>query len=242
MGSSRHGSKAFREANVVATRRVAEEAAKAGVRRFVFLSSIKVNGEGGGPEPYRADDAPQPVDPYGQSKLEAERMLREFCTRSAMELVIIRAPLVYGPGVRANFRRLMRLAEIGLPLPLRSIENRRSLISVWNLASFIELCLTHPRAAQQVWLISDGEDLSTPDLLRRLSRLFHRRDRLFPFPPRLLQRFATMVGIGAEMRRLCESLTLDSAPARECLAWRPAVTVDEALARTVDAYSSARGK
>ncbi|MGO9514254.1 MAG: NAD-dependent epimerase/dehydratase family protein [Steroidobacteraceae bacterium] len=231
---------AYREVNVSGSRFVAEQAARAGVRRFVYLSSIKVNGEGGAATPYRAEDAPNPLDLYGRSKWEAEIALRDLCHRSGMELVIIRPPLVYGPRVRANFNRLMHLASLGVPLPLGSIDNRRSLVNVWNLADFIETCMTHPRAAGNTFLISDGEDLSTPQLLRKLSGLMHRPSRLFRFPPRALLHVARLIGFGPEMRRLCESLRLDSTPARERLEWQPVVSLDEGLARTVAAYREAR--
>jgi nucleoside-diphosphate-sugar epimerase len=210
------------------------------VRRFVYLSSVKVNGEGGEPAPYRAEDAPNPLDDYGRSKRDAEIALRDLCARSGMELVIIRPPLVYGPGVRANFRRLLRLAAMGVPLPLDSIDNRRSLVNVWNLVDFIETCMTHPQAPGNTFLISDGEDLSTPELFRKLARLMHRPSRLFRFPPRALNRIAGWVGLGAEMKRLCESLQVNSAPARERLDWRPVVSVDEGLGRTVAAYRDTR--
>jgi UDP-4-keto-D-QuiNAc 4-reductase len=226
----------FYEANVLGSQKVAEQAARAGVCRFIFLSSIKVNGDGGPLARYRADDNPTPLSPYAQSKLDAERALHAFCGREGLELVIIRPPLIYGPGVRANFQRLLRLAALGLPLPLGSIENRRSLISIWNLANFIETCMTHPQAAGETWLISDGEDLSTPDLLRRLYRLMHKADRTFAFSPKLLQRIANLLGIGAEFNRLSSSLMIDSTPARERLGWAPIASVDEGLARTVEAY------
>jgi nucleoside-diphosphate-sugar epimerase len=240
LGSAGKSAEAFRQVNVDGTRFAAEQATRAGVRRFVFLSSIKVNGEGGTRRQYRADDAPSPQDPYAVSKLEAEEMLRDFCGRQGLELVIIRSPLVYGPGVRANFRRLMRLAALGLPLPFGSIDNRRSLINVWNLANFIELCLTQPAAARGTWLISDGEDLSTPELLRRLARLMHRPDRLFAFSPRVLQRAASLLGLGPEMSRLCDSLVIDPSPAFARLDWRPIVGVEEGLARTAEAFAVER--
>jgi nucleoside-diphosphate-sugar epimerase len=230
----------YREVNVAGSQFVAEQAARAGVRRFVYLSSIKVNGEGGAPAPYRAEDAPNPVDDYGRSKWQAEIALRDLCARSGMELVIIRPPLVYGPAVRANFKRLLHLAALGVPLPLGSIDNRRSLVNVWNLADFIETCMIPPQAPGNTFLISDGEDLSTPQLLRRLAGLMHRPSRLFRFPPRGLNRLAQWVGLGPEMRRLCESLQVDSTPARERLDWRPAVSVDEGLERTVAAYRETR--
>jgi nucleoside-diphosphate-sugar epimerase len=218
LGSAGKSAEAFRQVNVDGTRFAAEQATRAGVRRFVFLSSIKVNGEGGTRRQYRADDAPSPQDPYAVSKLEAEEMLRDFCGRQG----------------------LMRLAALGLPLPFGSIDNRRSLINVWNLANFIELCLTQPAAARGTWLISDGEDLSTPELLRRLARLMHRPDRLFAFSPRVLQRAASLLGLGPEMSRLCDSLVIDPSPAFARLDWRPIVGVEEGLARTAEAFAVER--
>jgi nucleoside-diphosphate-sugar epimerase len=228
------------EVNVLGSRFVAEQAARAGVRRFIYLSSIKVNGEGGNLRPYRADDVPAPQDAYARSKYEAEEVLRDYCNGAGMQLVIIRPPLVYGPGVRANFLRLLRLVALGVPLPLRSIDNRRSLISVWNLMGFIETCMTCPQAARETWLISDGEDLSTPDLLARLSRFMQRPNRLFAFSPQMLRRVAQVFGIGEEMHRLTSSLVVDSTPARDRLHWSPVSSVDEGLALTVDAYLKGR--
>jgi nucleoside-diphosphate-sugar epimerase len=229
----------FHEVNARGTRFVAEQAARAGVRRIVFLSSIKVNGEGGGTR-YRADDVPNPTDDYARSKMEAEESLRDMYRRADIEIAIIRPPLVYGPGVGANFRRLMRLAALGVPLPFASIENRRSLISVWNLVDFIEVCMTHRGANGETWLISDGRDVSTPELMGKLALLMGRRGRLFAFSPALLQRAAGMLGRAAEMARLCDSLTVDATPAAQRLFWRPVVDFDEGLARTVRAFQAER--
>jgi nucleoside-diphosphate-sugar epimerase len=236
MGAASKAVGRFYEVNVEGSRFVAEEASRAGVRRFIFLSSVKVNGEGGGTKMYRADDLPNPQDAYGRSKLEAEMVLRDVCVRAGMELIVIRPPLIYGPGVRANFRRLLSLAALGLPLPFRSINNRRSMLGIWNLVNFIEFCMTHSAAAGQTWLISDGEDLSTPMLLQKLALAMGKPSRLFPLSPMLLKRVASVVGLGAEMYRLCDSLQVDSAPARERLHWQPPMSVDEGLAQTAAAY------
>ena len=201
-----------------------------------------MNGEGGQLKRYRADDIPNPKDAYARSKLEAELVLRDVCVRSGMQLIVIRPPLIYGPGVRANFHRLLSLVALGLPLPFRSIDNRRSLIGIWNLAHFIEACMTHPRAVGETWLISDGEDLSTSDLMRRLALLMRRPSRLFYFSPKWLERIGGIVGLGAEVNRLCDSLQIDATPARELLNWLPPLSVDEALARTVAAYLTARNQ
>jgi UDP-glucose 4-epimerase len=242
LDASADAMKGLYDVNVEGSRFVAEQAALAGVKRFVFLSSIKVNGEGGSSQPYRAADTPNPVDAYGRSKLEAEIVLRDICVKSGMELVVIRPPLVYGPGVRANFQRLLNLATLGLPLPFLSIENRRSLVSVWNLVDFIQSVMTHPSAAGETWLVSDGEDLATPDLFIRLARLMGRPSRLFPLSPAWLKRCANLVGFGAEADRLCNSLQVDISPARTRLEWLPTLSVDEGLARTVVAYRAMHNK
>jgi UDP-glucose 4-epimerase len=241
MGAAAQNAAAFHEANVLGSRFVAEQAAQAGVRRFIFLSTIKVNGEGGDGRAYRADDPPNPSDCYSKSKLAAEQTLRALCLVAGMEFVVIRSPLVYGPGVRANFARLLDLAALGLPLPLLSIDNRRSFVGVWNLADFIEICMTHPHANGKTWLISDGEDLSTPDLVRRLARLMHKPARLFSFSPRLLQRLSALFGMSEEVSRLCDSLCIDASPTFRQLNWQPRVSVDEGLARTVAAYQESHG-
>lgn len=214
---------------------VAEQALKAGVQRFVYFSSIKVNGEGAS-EPYRSSDVPAPRDSYGRSKWAAEQTLRALCTDQPMSLVIIRPPLVYGPGVKANFRRLMRLAEWGAPLPIAAITNRRSFIGVENLVDFTEKCLTHPAASASPWLISDGEDLSTPDLLLRLATLMGRPSRMFRVPPTWLRRLARPMALVGTVDRLSGTLQVDSTEARSLLGWEPPSSVDEELARTVAAY------
>ncbi len=226
--------------NVEGSGFVAQQAMQAGVQRFVFLSSIKVNGEGAD-RPYRSGDAPQPRDAYGRSKWAAEQRLAELCANSRMGLAIIRPPLVYGPGVRANFHLLMRLADSGLPLPLASIANRRSFIGVSNLIDFIGICLTHPGFAD-TWLASDGEDLSTPDLLGRLANLMGRPARMFGLPPLWLRRLARPLGLSRTIERLSGTLQVDSSAARVRLGWKPPSTVDEELARTVAAYLAERTK
>jgi nucleoside-diphosphate-sugar epimerase len=238
MRTTRESAALFQEVNVRGSQFVAEQAAQAGVRRFVYLSTVKVNGEGGDLA-YRAADTPQPADAYARSKMQAEEVLRDAARMSGMELAIIRPPLVYGPGVRANFRRLLQLVALGLPLPLRSVDNRRSLVSVWNLVNFIELCATHPRAGGGTWLVSDGEDLSTPQLLQAIARSMHKRARLFAFPPTLLKRLAQLIGMGAEMSRLCDSLLIDATPAANLLGWKPIIGVQQGLERTVAAFLEA---
>ena len=178
---------AFRAANVNASARLALLAARAGVRRFVFMSSIKVNGEATQPgHPFTADDVPAPLDPYGVSKLEAEQGLREIELQTGMEVVIVRPPLVYGPGVKANFAAMMRWVARGVPLPLGAIHNARSMVSLDNLVDLLVTCLKHPAAAGQTFLVSDGEDVSTTDLLRRTAQAMGKKALLLPVPALVL--------------------------------------------------------
>jgi nucleoside-diphosphate-sugar epimerase len=225
----------FTRVNELGTARVAEQAAACGIRRLVLLSSIKVNGERTTHTPFRAEDPPRPEDPYGRSKLAAEQALWRVCADGRLDGVVVRLPLVYGPGVKANFLRLVRLVESGLPLPLASIDNRRSLVSVWNLCEFIGCVLEHPRAVGHTWLIADGEDLSTPELVRRIGRALRRPARLVPVPTRLLRTAGRLTGRAGEVERLAGSLQVDSSPAGSELGFRPPLTVDESLSRTVAA-------
>jgi nucleoside-diphosphate-sugar epimerase len=241
MGRDSRSDTAYQEINVAGTRFAAELAARAGVKRFVFLSTAKVNGEGCNGRSYRAEDQPDPQDAYARSKGAAEVIIRDICGRTGMEFVVVRPPLVYGPGVRANFLRLLRLTERAWPLPFGAIVNRRSLVGVENLVDFIETCMVHPQAPGRVWLVSDGEDLSTPDLIERLARFMGRPVRLFACPPTALRALAHLLGRSAEIARLCDSFVLDAGPAREVLEWRPPMSVDDGLGRTV-AYFLAQQK
>lgn len=229
---------AYREANVAGTLSLARQAATAGVRRFVFISSIKVNGvqtEVG--RPFTGDDISAPLDAYGVSKNEAEQGLRALAAKTGMEIVIIRPPLVYGPGVKANFLSMMHWLNRGLPLPLGAVtDNRRSLVALDNLVDLIVTCLDHPVAANETFLVSDGEDLSTADLLRRLARAMGVPARLLPVPVWLLQAGAAALGKRAMMQRLCGSLQVDIAKTRDLLGWRPPVSVDEGLRRAVEGF------
>jgi UDP-4-keto-D-QuiNAc 4-reductase len=232
----------FRRANVAATLRLARQAAAAGVKRFVFVSSIKVNGEHTAEgHPFTAADTPRPQDPYGVSKLEAEQGLLQLARETGMEVTIIRPPLVYGPGVGANFRSMLRWVRRGVPLPLGAIRNRRTLVALDNLVDLIIVCLDHPAAAHQVLLAGDAEDLSTPELLRRVAAALGTRARLLPIPPGLLQFFAALVGRKAVADRLCGSLQLDTATTRRLLGWTPRVGVDEALRRTAREFIASDG-
>jgi nucleoside-diphosphate-sugar epimerase len=223
----------YRRVNVEGTLRLARQAAAAGTRRFVFVSSIKVNGEGTPPgSPYTASDSPAPVDAYGVSKREAEDALAELGRTTGMEIVVVRPVLVYGPGVKANFLAMMRWLRKGVPLPFGAIDNRRSLVALDNLVDLLLLCARHEHAANRTFLVSDGEDVSTADLLRRLAAAMETRARLIPVPPALLRAGATMVGRGDLARRLLGSLQVDISPTRRLLGWSPPVSLDEGLRRT----------
>ncbi|MDH4656636.1 MULTISPECIES: SDR family oxidoreductase [unclassified Pseudomonas] len=223
----------FRKTNVEGTLRLASQAAAAGVRRFIFVSSIKVNGEMTSTSaPFLVDATPAPADPYGVSKMEAEQALRSLAAESGMEVVIIRPPLVYGPGVRANFLNMMRWLYKGVPLPLGAINNRRSLVALDNLTDLILTCTEHPAAANQTFLVSDGEDLSTTQLLRRMGNALGTPARLLPVPERLLDVAARVLGRKALSQRLCGSLQVDISKTRELLNWSPPVSVDQALDKT----------
>jgi nucleoside-diphosphate-sugar epimerase len=231
------GDAPYEAVNVAATRELAQQAADCGVRRFVYLSSVKVNGEATPSRPFAADDAPAPSDAYGRSKCAGERALRDVSAGTGLEVAIARPPLVYGPGVGANFARLARLVLAGVPLPLGAVDNRRSLVSVWNLVDFLLLLAVHPRAAGRTWMISDGEDLSTPDLVRRLARAAGRSARLLPVPRAALALAGRLLGRADEIDRLTGSLVVDSSPARDELGWRPAIDLDEALQKTMAALA-----
>ena len=227
----------FRRINVQGTLQLARRAAAEGVRRFVFISSIKVNGEATQPgHPFTADDTPAPLDPYGVSKMEAEQGLREIAVQTGMEVVIIRPPLVYGPGVKANFQTMMRWLTGGVPLPLGAINNRRSLVALDNLVDLIVTCIDHPAAANQTFLVSDGEDLSTTQLLQRMGQALGKPARLIPVPAALLTLGAALIGKPAIAQRLCGSLQVDISKMRQLLGWTPPVSVDEGLKRAAEGY------
>jgi nucleoside-diphosphate-sugar epimerase len=229
----------FRKINVEGTLNLAKQAVSAGVKRLVFISSIKVNGEStvlG--QPFTADDTPNPQDAYGKSKYEAELALQQLAKETGLEVVIIRPPLVYGAGVKANFYSMMRWLNKGVPLPLGAIRNRRSLVALDNLVDLILTCATHPAAANQTFLVSDGEDLSTTDLLRRMALALGKTARLLPVPMILLEFGARLVGQQAIAQRLCGSLQLDITKTRQLLSWTPPVSVNTALAQTAHSFHS----
>lgn len=254
----------YRKVNRDATLALAQSAAEAGVRRFVCLSSVKVNGEQtdcvGSAESrvlsaekgqnssecrvlsaenlvaFREDDAPDPQDAYAISKWEAEQGLMALARETGMEVVFIRPPLVYGPGVKANFLSMMRWLDKGVPLPFGAIHNKRSLVALDNLVDLIVTCLEHPRAANQVFLVSDGEDLSTTELLRRTAAALVKPARLIPVPQRLLESGLRLLGKGDLAQRLCGSLQVDISKARDLLGWTPPVSVDEGLRRAAAGF------
>jgi nucleoside-diphosphate-sugar epimerase len=240
----------YRRVNMQATHNLARQAAAIGVKRFVFLSSVKVNGERtdglmrrhpdaegrGGCNVGRAftpNDAPAPEDAYGLSKWEAEQGLWEIASQTGMEVVVVRPPLVYGPGVKGNFARLLNLVRSGVPLPLAAVNNRRSFIGLDNLVDLLIRCVDHPKAAGQTLLVSDGQDLSTPELLRMIANAMGRPARLFPVPVPLLRLAGRALGRLNEVDRLVGSLQVDSSATRELLGWTPPVSVEEGIKRMV---------
>lgn len=226
----------FRRINVAGTLHLARQAAAAGVKRFVFISSIKVNGEHTEPgHAFTEADEPNPQDAYGLSKHEAEQGLRQIATEMGLEVVIIRPPLVYGPGVKANFAALMRAVQRSWPLPLGAVHNQRSLVGLDNLVDFIITCISHPQAANQTFLVSDGQDLSTTELIRGMARAAGLPARLLPVPVPVwaLKAGARLVGKGDAVQRLCGNLQLDISKARRLLGWVAPVTVEEGLRRVM---------
>ena len=224
----------FRAVNVEGTLNLGRQAAAAGVKRFVCISSVKVNGEATLPgRPFTPDDIPAPQDPYGVSKMEAEQGLRQLSVDTGMEVVIIRPPLVYGPGVKANFAALMRAVRRGWPLPLGAVHNQRSLVALDNLVDFIVTCIIHPQAANQTFLVSDGQDLSTTELVRCMAQAAGVSARLLPVPVWALRAGASLLGKGDVVQRLCGNLQVDMSKARSLLGWVPPVSVEEGLRRTM---------
>lgn len=219
----------YREVNVEGTLNLARQAAVLGVRRFIFISSIGVNGGETHDKPFTADGDAAPSTPYAISKYEAELQLQELSAKTGMEFVIIRPPLIYGPNAPGNFGLLMRWLRRGIPLPLGSIHNQRSFIGRGNLVDLIMRSMTHHSAANQVFLASDGEDLSTTEFLVRLTNAFGRTSNLFPFPPKLLSCSAHLLGRSLLAQSLLGSLQVDIAKTCQLLDWKPIITVDEGL-------------
>ena len=227
----------FRKVNTEGTLSLAKQAAEHGVRRFIFISSVKVNGEMTSiGKPFEPINNDIPADPYGLSKYEAEQCLLKIADESGMEVVIIRPPLVYGPNVKANFASMMKWVSKGVPLPLGAVENKRSLIALDNLCDFIIHCIDHPKAANEVFLISDGEDVSTTELLKKVAKAFGVKAMLLPIPVSIMTYAAILIGKKAVANRLFSSLQVDSAKARDLLDWKPVTTMDEQLKKTAEAY------
>lgn len=236
----RHGAfEHYLRVNALAVERLAQEAAAAGVRRLVFLSSVKVNGERtlpreqGGVGQFSEILPPRPEGPYALAKWEAEKRLWALAAATGMEIVVVRSPLVYGPGAKANLWRLLRLVDSGLPLPFGSVRNGRSLVFLDNLVDFILCCLFHPAAAGQTFLVSDGGEISTPELIRQIATALGRPSRLWPCPEVLLRLAGWLFGRSSEVERLIGSLRIDSSKAREILGWQPPFPVEVGIRETV---------
>ncbi|PWQ95793.1 UDP-glucose 4-epimerase family protein [Leucothrix pacifica] len=229
----------FRRTNTAATLNLAQQAATAGVRRLIYLSSIKVNGEATAlGQPFTAEGTYSPtiLDPYGKSKQEAEQGLRLIAQKTGLEVVIIRPPLVYGIGVKGNFQSMMSWLYKGIPLPLGKVHNQRSLVALDNLVDMITICINHPAAVNQTFLVSDGEDLSTTELLQRLGRALGKSARLLPIPQSWLQNSLSLIGKRTIAQRLCGNLQVDISKTHDLLDWSPPVSVDEALQQTAEAW------
>lgn len=222
----------FRKVNLHGTERLALQAAKAGVGRFEFMSTIGINGDNSGAKSYAESDQPHPHNSYSVSKYEAELALKEISKQTGMEVVILRAPLVYGPGNPGNFLSLLRVISKGIPLPLASVTNKRSLIYVGNLVDALATCAVHPEAAGKTYLVSDGEDVSTPELIQRTAKELGEPARLFPFPISLMRLAGKLTGKSGAVNRLAGSLTVDSSKIRRELRWVPPFTMEEGLRET----------
>ena len=229
----------FRKINTMATMALARQAVDFGVKRFVFISSIKVNGEDtNNGTKFLPDDEHVPTDPYALSKYEAEQGLLAIARNTALEVVIIRPPLVYGPGVRGNFSSLIKWINKGVPLPLGSLHNQRSLVGLDNLVSFIVRCVEHPKAVNKVFLISDGEDVSTTELLRKVAKAFGKQSLLVPVPIPiwLMTLAAKQIGRKDKANKLFGSLQVDNSKTCDLLGWKPVVTMNEQLKKIADSY------
>ncbi len=228
----------FRKVNVEGTAKLAQDAVRAGVKRLIYVSSIKVNGEATFDRPFSESDEPHPVDPYGISKWEAEEALRSISSETGLEIVIVRPPLVYGPGVGGNFLRMLSWIDKEIPLPLGSIKNNRSMIYVENFADALILCASHPKAADSIFLVADAETFSTPQLVRALSGKMGKKARIFPFPVSLLHLLGKLLGKSPEIERLTGSLVVDSTKIRTNLGWTPPHAMLEGIECTAAWYDS----
>ena len=229
--------KEFLKINTDSTLNLARQAADAGVKRFIFLSSIKVNGESTFSErPFKADDDPAPSDFYAHSKYLAEQGLFQLSKKTEMDVVVIRPPLIYGPGVKANFYKMMLLVNRGILLPFGSINSFRSLVAINNLLSLISICLLHPSASNQVFLVSDDEDITTTELLKRMGITLGKKVRLVCIPEGVLAIILRLIRRGPIAQRLCSSLQVDISKTKKILDWKPVVNVDDALQETADDF------
>ena len=226
--------RAYREVNVNGTLNLARQAVQAGVRRFVFVSSVKVNGESTTTQPFRASDVPMPCDPYGQSKMEAEQALLQLSRETGLEVVIVRPPLVYGPGVKANFLNLIKLVQKGVPLPFGSISNFRSMVALDNLVDLLIVCSKHPEAPGNIFMVSDGEDMGIKELVTKIANAMNKRLWLLPVPMGLMIGAAKLLGKRGVVDRLFGSLQVDIAHTQTTLAWQPVVTSQAAIDKTVE--------
>lgn len=224
---------AFRCVNVDGTARLAQQAVSAGVKRLIYMSSVKVNGEES-PNAYTEKDRPSPRDAYAISKWEAEQILRQIAAKTGLEVVTIRPPLVYGPEVRANFLQLIRIVNRGIPLPLAGVNNRRSLIYIENLVDAIVACVSRPEAAGQTYMVSDGTDVSTPELIRRIASSLGKTARLLPCPKNMMRLASKLIGKSAAVERLLGSLTVDPSKIRHQLGWKAPYTIDQGLRKTAE--------
>lgn len=231
----------FRAVNTDGTERLAREAAAAGIRRFVFMSTIGVNGDNSGNIPYTENDKPCPHNAYSVSKFEAENKLRQIAAETGMEVVVVRAPLVYGPGNPGNFLSLLKAVQRRVPLPLASISNKRNLIYIGNLVDALAACVVHPAAAGQTFLVSDGQDVSTPELIRETALVLGVPTRLFPMPLSLMTLAGKLTGKSAAVNRLTGSLTVDSSKIRRELGWQPPFTMQAGLQATAEWYLKTHG-
>lgn len=227
----------FREVNVDGTMKLAKQAEKNGVKRFIYISSIKVNGENTKKnQPFTEEDKPEPADPYAISKLEAEQALYSLSDKTEMEIVCIRPPLVYGPGVKANFLNMMKWLYKGIPLPLGSINNKRSIVALDNLVDLIITCIKHPNAANETFFVSDDEDLSISELLKHVARALDKNPRLFPVNKNIIEFFLKRLGKKNLAKRLCGSLQVDISKAKKLLNWTPSVSLEEGLRKTARSF------
>lgn len=228
--------RAYREVNVDGTLNLARQAVQAGVRRFVFVSSVKVNGESTTTQPFRSSDVPMPCDPYGQSKMEAEQALQQLGRETGLEVVIVRPALVYGPGVKANFLNLIKLVQKGIPLPFGSISNFRSMVALDNLVDLLIVCSKHPDAPGNIFMVSDGADMGIKELVTKIANAMNKRLWLVPVPVGLMIAAAKLLGKQGVVDRLLGSLQVDIAHTQATLAWQPVVTSQAAIDKTVEQF------